>query len=90
MRDTRMFPVPDRVSHQEGGTWLRYHFPNGYGASVISHKYSYGGSDGLWEIAVLRDDEITYDTPLTSDVLGYLTESDVLLYLDEIKGLPDA
>ena len=28
-----------------------YSFPNGYGASVIKGKYTYGGPEGLWEIA---------------------------------------
>ena len=32
-------------------------FPNGFGASVISGKYSYGGPEGLYELAVLRGNE---------------------------------
>ena len=38
-----------------------YSFPNGYGASVIKGPYSYGGPDGKWELAVLKNDEICYD-----------------------------
>ena len=49
-----------------------YTFPNGYGASLIrGGTTSYGGL----ELAVLDGDgNITYDTPVTSDVLGYLTD----------------
>lgn len=71
-----------------------YRFENGYGASVICTPYSYGGPQGLKEIAVIkffgpgeRDWHITYDTPITDDVLGYLTDEEVEVYLELIKGL---
>lgn len=66
-------------------------FKNGLGASVVSHKYSYGGTDGLYELAVIKGDEdvwvLTYDTPITSDVLGHLTEEEVESYLNQIEEL---
>lgn len=34
-----------------GGVRYRFKFDNGYGASVICHMGSYGGKDGLWELA---------------------------------------
>jgi hypothetical protein len=68
-------------------------YPNGYGASVIKSKYSYGGVEGLWELAVLEGDHnewaITYDTPITSDVLGHLTYSDVEKIRLKIEALPN-
>jgi hypothetical protein len=68
-------------------------FRNGYGASVIKSKYSYGGAEGLWELAVLEGDHnewvITYDTPITSDVLGHLTYSDVEKIRFKIEALPN-
>ena len=64
-------------------------FPNGYGVSVVSHTYSYGGKDGLFEVAVLgKDGDLTYDTPVTNDVIGYLSEkgvSDVMKQVQELK-----
>jgi len=60
------------------GKKARMHFNNGYGVSVVSHNFSYGGKDGLYELAVLDSNgELTYTTPITSDVLGYLTPDDV-------------
>ena len=60
------------------GKKSRMMFENGYGVSVVSHSFSYGGKDGLYEMAVLDSDgNLTYDTPITSDVLGYLTPEEV-------------
>jgi hypothetical protein len=65
---------------------------NGYGASIVQHDYSYGGRIGLWEIAITKYDEddewdICYDTPITNDVLGHLSESEVMDYLTQIEHL---
>ncbi len=63
-------------------------FTNGYGASVVKGPHTYGGSDGLYELAVFgRNGEITYDTPITNDVLGYLSEEEVSEILNKIKEL---
>ena len=63
-------------------------FSNGYGASIVQGEHTYGGKDGLYELAVFGEDgHITYDTPITDDVLGYLTEQDVEDTLNKIKNL---
>jgi hypothetical protein len=70
------------------GVVSRIVFENGYGASVVRHEYSYGGKDGLYELAVLSNEgELTYDTPITNDVLGYLTDRDVTEVLIKIQQL---
>ena len=70
------------------GKKSRMHFDNGYGVSVVSHSYSYGGRDGLYEVAVLdSNDELTYDTPVTNDVIGYLTEEDVTDVMKQVQDL---
>lgn len=69
-------------------------FKNGYQASVISNGSkgagfpSQGGDTGLFEVAIMYDDEIVYDTPITNDVLGWLTFREVANVLDEIMNLP--
>jgi hypothetical protein len=70
------------------GKKCRIHFENGFGASVVSHDYSYGGAGGLYELAVLFDNEIHYDNPIANgDVRGYLTEDDVSELLIKIQQL---
>lgn len=66
----------------------RIHFDNGYGASVVSHEFSYGGKEGLYELAVLFNNEIHYENPIANgDVIGYLTEEQVSDLLIKIQKL---
>jgi hypothetical protein len=63
-------------------------FQNGYGASIVQGPHTYGGTKGLYELAVFgKDGQISYSTPITDDVLGYLTEEDVEKTLTDIKNL---
>jgi hypothetical protein len=62
-------------------------FDNGYGASVVKTDRSYGGKEGLYELAVLFDGLISYDTPITNDVMGFLTEDEVTELLQKIENL---
>ena len=71
------------------GIRRKYTFENSYGASVISHSGSYGGKFGLWELAVLYNDDLCYTTPITNDVIGWLNEEDLQVVLNKIKSLPD-
>ena len=71
-----------------GGVQARIQFDNGYGASVVKTPYSYGGKDGLYELAVLgTDGHLTYDTPVTNDVIGYLRDIDVTEVMEKIQQL---
>jgi hypothetical protein len=73
------------------GVQYIYRFDNGYGASLIRHKYSYGGTEGLWEIAVLdRGGKLTHETSITNDVLGNLNEDQVMEVLVAIESLDEA
>lgn len=64
-----------------------YKFDNGYGASVVCNSGSYGVQDGLFEVAILKGDDICYDTPITSDVVGWLDFAGVTDILNKIKAL---
>lgn len=74
-----------------GGVSYIFRFDNDYGASVIKHCFSYGNEQDLWELAVIKwrgyDWDLVYDTPITDDVIGCLTDEDVRELLGRIKGL---
>ena len=52
-----------------------FKFKNGYGASVIKNDRSYGGTEDLFVLSVIKftDDynwELCYDTEITNDVIN--------------------
>ncbi len=65
----------------------RTQFDNGYEVSVVKSPYTYGGDKGLYELAVFKDGEITYATPVTNDVIGYLRPEDVTDVMEKIQQL---
>ena len=81
-----------RINERNSGEQHIYRFANGYGASVVRGPYTYGGPDGLFELGVIVFDgdkwELTYDTPITDDVLGYLDLPEVAKILVRIAALP--
>ena len=89
--------TPSKSAPHAAGTgehhW--FNFPNGYGASVVRFSVggfggSYGAESGLWELAVLDSaGHLTYETPITDDVLGYLSDAEVADTLDKIAALPE-
>ena len=83
-KDLQFKPHPNHM----GGVQAIAEFDNGFGASVVCTPYTYGGKEGLYELAVLNTDgHLTYDTPITNDVLGYLSEQDVTEILIKIQQL---
>lgn len=76
----------------QGGIQYIFRFSNNYGASVIKHNGSYGHEVDLWELAVIEfgrayNWHLTYDTEITDDVIGHLTDEEVRTYLQKIKEL---
>ena len=77
---------PNLLEPLEGGVEYVFHFPNGYGASVIKFFGSYGYEDDLWELALLMEKyegkwELEYTELVGFDVLGHLTDEEVNKYL---------
>lgn len=85
MYDTFWKEFIPRLTRPKNGQRL-FEFDNGYGLSVINDGY--GSSQGLFEAAVLYQGSIVYDTPITNDVLGYLSEDEVQETIEAVKALP--
>lgn len=71
-----------------GGGRLRLTFANGYTSSIVRTAYSYGSENGLFEVAIMHDGHLCYDTPVTDDVLGRLSVDDVEEAVRQIASLP--
>jgi hypothetical protein len=73
-----------------------FRFDNGYGASLACSQRTYGGDDGLWELAVItfvdvddnHDFGIVYNTPINNDVIGWLTYSKAMKIVRNVERLP--
>ena len=78
---------PDASQSIGGECLYLFKFKNGYGASVIKSLYSRGGPEGFYELAVLKNGEIIYNTPITNDVVGWLDKNDVAELLKQIEEL---
>lgn len=62
-------------------------FDNGWSISVVQTSSSYGGTQGLFELAVFKNGQIHYDNPVADgDVLGYLTDKQVT---EAMKGVQE-
>ena len=69
------------------GTQARIDFRNGYGASVVTGELAYTSDAAPYELAVFKGDKLTFDTPITDDVLGDLTAEEVTKLLAKIQKL---
>jgi hypothetical protein len=72
------------------GVHSKLSFDNGYGVSVVRTSWTYGGSDGLYELAVLDEHgQLTYNTSDwgTNDVIGYLSEEEVSDIMEQVQNL---
>jgi hypothetical protein len=86
--DLKFEPHPN---YKTSGVQAKYFFSNDYGVSVVRSPGSYGFTEGLYEVAVLKGTEnnwkICYDTPVTYDVLGHRDEQDIENIMKEVSSL---
>ena len=64
------------------GFQITFEFPNGRTVSCVSHQYSMGGEEGLWEIAEVSKKGDVYTVNLED---GHLTTRALVENLIEIK-----
>ena len=62
-------------------------FENGYGVSVLFGSCFYSNGKDTYEVAVLFDGSITYNTSITNDVMGHLSENEVSEVMSKVAAL---
>lgn len=71
----------------ESGTQATMDFDNGYGVSVITGRMFYTSGATPYEVAVLKNGALCYDTPVTEDVIGWNTSEDVTKIMAQVQTL---
>lgn len=84
---------PHPVAHSyDGSVHALEFFSNGYGVSVVQGPMFYTRSADEYELAVLRGQsgswKLTYETPVTDDVVGCLSKDQVTEYMKQVQELP--
>lgn len=63
-------------------------FDNGYGISVLFGSMFYSNGIDTYEVGILKNGALCYTTPITNDVIGYITEEEVTDIMRKIQELP--
>ena len=68
MEIRKIYEPIDARPLESGAVQKLYRFANNYGASVVKGEHTYGGEEGLWELAVVKfktdgDFNLDYTTP---------------------------
>ncbi|WP_233522884.1 MULTISPECIES: hypothetical protein [unclassified Bacteroides] len=63
-------------------------FENGYGISVLFGSMFYSNGIDTYEVGILKDGVLCYNTPITNDVIGYVTADEVTDIMRKIQELP--
>jgi len=69
------------------GVHARLNFENGYGVSVVLGNRFFSNGFDTYELAVLKNNELCYDTHLTNDVIRYITEEKITEIMLEVQKL---
>ena len=62
-------------------------FENGYGVSVLFGGIAYSNGIDTYEVAVLKDGSLCYDTEITNDVIGYIEKEEVTNVMIRVQQL---
>lgn len=98
-------PTEEKPHSVGDGIQKIWRFENGFGASVVQFNIvgvtgifggSYTDNETEWELAVIKfkgesigEFKLKYDTGITEDVIGHLTEDKVLEVLEKIRKLKE-
>lgn len=91
MESQELAKVATALAEVRGDYDEKVGFPNGRGVSIIRNQWSHGGKMGLFEVAVIdHNGDLDFSTPVTDDVVGWQTVTDVVLIMKAVAELPAA
>jgi hypothetical protein len=68
----------------------RMQFDNGYGISVLlGGEGIYSNGIDTYEVAILYDDELCYDSGLCDDIFAHRTQEEITKLMEKIQQLPN-
>ncbi len=70
-----------------GGTAAKMNFENGFGVSVIFGTEWYSNGIDTYEVAVLYNGSLTYNTHITDTVIGYISQDEVTEVMRKVQEL---
>ena len=62
-------------------------FENGYGVNVVFGDLFYSNGRDTYEVGILKDGYLCYDTYITDDLLGYQDEEEVTEIMRKVQEL---
>ena len=71
------------------GTQAVLDFDNGYGVSVLFGTTFYSNGIDTYEVAIKNKSGITFETDITSDVIGYVSAEEVTDIMKQVQELKD-
>lgn len=88
--DLQFKPHPISSGYHRGARQAVEQFDNGYGVSVVFGSCFYSNGIDTYEVAILHNGDLTYNTDITDDVIGYISESEVTEIMRQVQLLPNA
>ena len=78
-------PLPFTRNMFSGAKQAVIKFENGYGVSVLFGEIFYSDGVDTYEVGILKDGNLCYDTYITDDVLGYQDEDEVTEIMRKVQ-----
>ena len=73
--------------HSISGIQARINFDNKYGVSVVCGSMFYSNGIDTYELGILYEGSLTYNTYITDDVLGGLSSNEVTDIMVKVQNL---
>lgn len=75
--------MPNFIGHKQA----KLAFENGYEVSVLFGNMFYSNGIDTYEVAILLDGNLCYNTGITDDVIGYITADEVTDIMKKVQAL---